>query len=176
MTICSLTIPLVNEAHTGTIAAAFAATLRADDVIALVGPLGAGKSTFARALIAALANQNGAGDNLSAMPSPTFTIVETYDKAIGQVAHFDLYRLEGAHDQISTQDMIDIGFEEAMLHGPVLIEWADRAIDQLPDSSVLIAIAPQPKGRTLTITAQKQWFDRPQTALFTDYCEKNTPA
>lgn len=174
MTICSKIIPLPNEARTGEVGRAFAATLARNDVIGLIGPLGAGKSTFARSVIAALPAENGHIDDTLAMPSPTFTIVEVYEKAVGQVAHFDLYRLEGLDEQISTQDMIDIGLEEAMLHGPVLIEWADRAVDHLPDSAVLIAITPELEHRTLTIMANNAWFERPQSALFTAYIAKST--
>ena len=90
----TLSIPLPDEAATAALAHRLAPALAAGDVLALRGDLGAGKTAFARSLIRALV-----GDDETEVPSPTFTLVQTYDTATGAgdapVWHFDLYRLSG---------------------------------------------------------------------------------
>jgi tRNA threonylcarbamoyladenosine biosynthesis protein TsaE len=114
-----ITIPLQDEAATAALARSLAPLLRPGDVIALRGDLGAGKTAFARALIHAL----GSPDEV---PSPTFTLVQTYDVPIGQVWHFDLYRIA------DPSELTEIGWEDALADGIVLVEWPDRAGDRLP--------------------------------------------
>jgi tRNA threonylcarbamoyladenosine biosynthesis protein TsaE len=78
---------------TRSLARRLAPALAAGDVIGLAGPLGAGKTTLARALIVALAEAGGAGP-VGEVPSPTFTLVQVYETGAVPVWHFDLYRLE----------------------------------------------------------------------------------
>lgn len=104
---------------TAAFASHLAPLLRAGDVLALQGGLGAGKTTFARALISALRGQ------ATEVPSPTYTLVQTYDGPGYPIFHFDLYRLD-TPDQI-----FELGWEDTQ-DGLALIEWPDRAGAHLP--------------------------------------------
>jgi tRNA threonylcarbamoyladenosine biosynthesis protein TsaE len=100
--------------ETAALAIRFASLLEAGDVVLLKGDLGAGKSTFARALI-----QGFCGENTE-VPSPTFTLVQTYETKAFPIWHFDLYRLK------NPEEIYELGIEEAMHHGVCLIEWPER--------------------------------------------------
>ena len=113
---------LADEAATEQLGAALAARLQSGDVVALKGPLGAGKTTLARAILRAAADLPDL-----IVPSPTFTLVEVYETPRGTFWHFDLYRLE------SPEQVFELGWEEALAEGIVLIEWAERLGDLLPD-------------------------------------------
>ena len=104
------TIDLPDENATAALAARLAAVVRPGDIIALKGELGAGKTSFARAFIRARG-----GDET--VPSPSFTLVQTYDLPGGTVWHFDLYRLRAA------EEAWELGVEEAFHDGIALIEW-----------------------------------------------------
>ena len=101
------------------LASALAPLLKAGDVIALRGGLGTGKTTFARALIAALLGQE------TDVPSPTYTLVQTYDGPSFPIFHMDLYRLE------HPDDVFELGWDDTQ-SGLALIEWPDRAGPHLP--------------------------------------------
>lgn len=113
------TFELPDLTATEQLAEALAPRLRAGDVIALHGGLGAGKTTFSRALISALMQQ------ATEVPSPTYTLVQTYETPQFPVFHFDLYRLE------DPQEVFELGWEETQ-DGLALIEWPDRAGEHLP--------------------------------------------
>lgn len=104
------------------LAEALACVLRRGDVIALYGELGVGKTTFARYLIRALAGHD------EEVPSPTFSLLQTYESPRAVIYHFDLYRLE------DPQETLEIGFDDACEQALVLVEWPERAGDFLPDS------------------------------------------
>jgi len=91
-----------------------AAKLRAGDVVALSGELGAGKTTLARAILAALGHRGE-------VPSPTFTIVETYDALDPPMVHADFYRLDNPHEAE------EIGLEDYREGAALLAEWPERA-------------------------------------------------
>jgi tRNA threonylcarbamoyl adenosine modification protein YjeE len=110
-----LDIPLPDETATAALAEDVAACLARGDAVALSGDLGAGKTAFARALLRALA-----GDGALEVPSPTFTLVQTYATPRLTVAHFDLYRLAGEGEIAET------GLEDALAEGAALIEWPER--------------------------------------------------
>jgi tRNA threonylcarbamoyl adenosine modification protein YjeE len=135
-----ITIELPGEAATVALAEDIAARLMPGDVVALWGDLGAGKTTLARALIRALA-----GDSGLEVPSPTFTLVQTYATPRLTVAHFDLYRLSG-------DELDEIGFADAAIDGAVLVEWPDRAGDRLPRERLDVALAMAGAGRTATVS------------------------
>jgi tRNA threonylcarbamoyl adenosine modification protein YjeE len=144
---------LADETQTALLGEDLALSLRAGDVLALKGDLGAGKSTLARALIRALADDAGLD-----VPSPTFTLVQSYDTRI-PVHHFDLYRLSSA------AEIDELGFEEAVAQGAALVEWPERAEDYLPKTSVLIELVQHGEGRLARLSGQGAAFDRVARSL-----------
>ena len=138
----TLTLDLPDEAATAALAEDVAAALAAGDVVALSGDLGAGKTTFARALIRALAD-----DPALEVPSPTFTLVQTYGGRL-PVAHFDLYRLASAGE------LDELGLDEALGEGAVLIEWPERADGRLPAARLDLAFAIAGTGRRVDVAAR----------------------
>jgi tRNA threonylcarbamoyladenosine biosynthesis protein TsaE len=140
-------------AATETLAARIAALVRPGDVIALQGPLGAGKTAFARGFIAALARAEGrpAED----VPSPTFTLVQTYEFARFAVHHFDLYRID------DPRETRELGLEDAR-DGVVLIEWPEKLGADLPLDRLHITLAPGPAPdvRMARIEAFGSWQGR----------------
>jgi hypothetical protein len=127
------TVDLADEAATLRLAEDVAAILKPGDVIALGGDLGAGKTTFARAVLRALA-----GDPALEVPSPTFTLVQDYRFARFPVFHFDLYRIT------APDELAEIGFDEAIREGAVLVEWPDRAGADLPADALRLTLDPGP--------------------------------
>jgi tRNA threonylcarbamoyladenosine biosynthesis protein TsaE len=127
----ALSIPLPQPADTQTLGRRLAQIVRPGDLIALTGDLGAGKTALARALIASLRDSTGGDASGEEVPSPTFTLVQTYDRLSADGAplavwHFDLYRL-GDPDEVD-----ELGWEEALAGGLVLVEWPDRLGARLP--------------------------------------------
>jgi tRNA threonylcarbamoyladenosine biosynthesis protein TsaE len=102
-------------------------------VIGLSGPLGAGKTTFARAFIREIARLSG--ETVDEVPSPTFTLVQIYAFARATVWHFDLYRI-GAPDEAW-----ELGLEDALAEGISLIEWPERLGPLLPARRTDVALA-----------------------------------
>lgn len=129
-------IDLADEAATARLGAALAGLLRAGEAICLSGPLGAGKSTLARALVRALTTPD------EDVPSPTFTLVQVYGTAAFPLAHFDLYRLA------SPDEAFEIGLDEALDEGAALIEWPGRLEGRLPPDRLDIEISIEDEGRT----------------------------
>lgn len=126
----ALVLGLPDEAATAHLGAALAAVLRPGDVVALDGDLGAGKTALARALIRA-----ATGDPDEEVPSPTFTLVQTYDGTNGATYwHFDLYRLE------QPDDAVELDIDEAFAKGVSLIEWPARLGGYLPRRALRIAL------------------------------------
>lgn len=119
------------------------------DVIALRGDLGMGKSAFARAFI-----QARAGAPIE-VPSPTFTLVQTYELPSGLISHFDLYRLNDA------ADAYELGFDDAF-GGITLIEWPDRLGDGLPRDPLIITFAPADAAdaRKISLEGGPSWAGR----------------
>lgn len=139
---------LGDDAATALLGEDLAMALRPGDVLALSGDLGAGKSTLARALIRALADDG----NLD-VPSPTFTLVQSYEARF-PVHHFDLYRLATAYE------LDELGFDEALAAGAALVEWPDRAGNRLPPSTVLIQLDHQGEGRSARLSGEGAAFER----------------
>lgn len=133
-----------SENDTAACAQKLAPRLRPGDVLLLEGDVGAGKSVFARALIRHLT-----GEPDLEVPSPTFTLVQTYDTKAGPVWHFDLYRLKGA------EDIYELGWEEALSDAIAIVEWPERLEELLPPFflSVRFDMVPgQPGSRIITLT------------------------
>jgi tRNA threonylcarbamoyladenosine biosynthesis protein TsaE len=148
-----LIIDLEDEAATEDLAARVGTLLRPGDVVALRGDLGAGKTAFARALIQSL------GDPDDEVPSPTFTLVQTYDTPAGSIWHFDLYRLSGA------DEVIELGWDEVRADGIALVEWPDRLGSLLPPDRLDIAISfgTTSSARRATLTGHNAWGPRLET-------------
>ena len=118
--------------------------LQPGDALALSGDLGAGKTTFARLLIRALA-----GDGGLEVPSPTFTLVQAYEAPRFEIAHFDLYRLSDA------RELDELGLGDALQRGIAIVEWPSRAAERLPGErfDILFEETGNEETRTITITA-----------------------
>jgi tRNA threonylcarbamoyladenosine biosynthesis protein TsaE len=125
-----------------------AARLRPGDAVCLEGPLGAGKSTLARGLIRALTTPE------EEVPSPTFTLVQLYAGRDFAIAHFDLYRLKSA------EEAYELGLDEALDHGAVVIEWPQRLGEARPADRLDVEIALAGEGRRVRIVGCGTWTGR----------------
>ncbi len=121
---------LPDLAATKQLAARVGERLRAGDAVLLDGPLGAGKTEFARALLRHLT-----GDEGLEVPSPSYTLVQSYETRLGPVHHFDLWRLDGS------RDLAELGWDEAR-EGIVLVEWPDRLGQLRPRDALTVDLAP----------------------------------
>ncbi|MBP2509181.1 tRNA threonylcarbamoyl adenosine modification protein YjeE [Agrobacterium tumefaciens] len=140
--ILPITIPLEGEKDTIRLGEDLALALKPGDCLALIGDLGTGKSTLARAFIRAVADE----PDLE-VPSPTFTIIQTYDARI-PVAHLDLYRLS------DVSELDELGIDEMLEDGICLIEWPDIATDILPpEQTVTLTLTHSGEGRLASIEA-----------------------
>src|ERR1700744_5910284 len=141
----SFAVTLADEEATRRLAIDIAAALEPGDLVTLSGDLGAGKTTFARALIRYLA-----GDDAIEVPSPTFTFVQTYELPRFPLVHGDLYRLSG------TAELAELGFDDLPDGAVVLLEWPDRAAGLLPPDrfDITFTLAPElgAEGRTVRVT------------------------
>jgi tRNA threonylcarbamoyl adenosine modification protein YjeE len=130
----SFSVVLPDEQATRRLAVDVANALRPGDMVTLSGDLGAGKTTFARALIRYLA-----ADETTEVPSPTFTLMQSYELPRFQVVHVDLYRTTG------TAELAELGFDDLPEGAVVLLEWPDRAGNRLPGDRLDIALTLAPK-------------------------------
>ncbi len=128
-----------SEADTGALAEKLAAISVQGDVWALNGTLGAGKSVFARAFIQKL---TGARE----VPSPTFTLLQTYSAEAFDIYHYDLYRLE------KPAEIFELGVEEAFYSGVSLVEWPERMGAFSPRNMWNVNIEMNGSGRKITIS------------------------
>jgi tRNA threonylcarbamoyl adenosine modification protein YjeE len=131
-----------SESETATLAAQLVAkfALRRGDIVCLSGKLGAGKSVFARAMIRELCKQP-----VLDVPSPTFTLVQTYETPSGLVHHLDLYRLK------NESEIFDLGWDELRDSGIMLVEWAERLGAYLPEKRFDIRIECDGEMRVVTL-------------------------
>lgn len=150
-------IALADEAATAALAVELAHWLKPDDLVTLSGELGAGKTAFARALIRGLA-----GDADLEVPSPTFTLMQTYEGLDFPIVHADLYRIR------APEELDEIGFDEAAENALALVEWPKRGGDRLsPDRlDVALALDPaqEPGFRAATLTGRGRFALRLEIA------------
>lgn len=144
------TLVLSDLAATESLARRIAKTAGRGDAIALSGGLGAGKTAFARAFIAA---RSGRPEDV---PSPTFTLAQGYDLPGGVIWHFDLYRLA------RPEDAWELDIEDAFRDGISLIEWPDRLGALLPDDrlDIELMLGENPGERRATLTPHGSWIGR----------------
>ena len=147
-----------DEAALCCFAADLALALAPGDCVLLEGDLGAGKSTFARAVIRALAGEYGTSLEV---PSPTFTLVQTYNLRF-PVAHFDLYRIA------DPAELDELGLAEALADGVALIEWPERGTGYLPADAIHMSLREDPADpdvRICSIAAPDGFASRLQRSL-----------
>ena len=151
-------MPLLAETHlsaerdTVALGAALGKLARPGDVFALRGPLGAGKTTLARGFIAARV------DPTEDVVSPTFTLVQVYGADGHDISapiwHFDLYRLKGA------EEILELGWEEALSGGISRVEWPDRLGPLLPALRLDVVLSTEKDGHRAALHGGAQWKDR----------------
>lgn len=142
-------MPLRDAAATHALGARLAAVARPGDVIALVGPLGAGKTSIARGLLAALGLEGEA-------PSPSFAIVQPYapPEVRFPVLHVDLYRID------EPGEIEELGLDEALSDSLLIVEWPERAPGMWPEALAL-SLTIEPDGtRALTAAVPAAWRAR----------------
>lgn len=124
---------------TTALARRIAPALRPGDVIFLEGPIGAGKTHFARALIAARLDAAG---RIEDIPSPTFTLVQTYDDGQTEIWHADLYRLSGP------AEVVELGLTDAFTTAICLVEWPDRLDPNDAPEALRLTFSPRSEADT----------------------------
>ncbi|HYD74033.1 MAG TPA: tRNA (adenosine(37)-N6)-threonylcarbamoyltransferase complex ATPase subunit type 1 TsaE [Candidatus Binatia bacterium] len=144
----SRNIALTDAAATQALGRRLGAQLTQGDVVCLAGSLGAGKTTLARGVI-----EVWTGDQEEA-PSPTYTLVQTYEGARGELWHVDLYRLK------RPQEAWELGLEDAFASAATLIEWPERLEGHLPHDRLDIALSPDGEGRRAALTGHGAWREK----------------
>jgi tRNA threonylcarbamoyl adenosine modification protein YjeE len=141
----SVSLRLADADDTAGFAHWLAPRLRPGDCLLLQGPIGAGKTHFARALIQHLLAEQGLAEDV---PSPTFTLVQTYQTGRLEIWHCDLYRLT------SPAEALELGLDEALETALCLIEWPERLGTLLPEQALTLQLDPAADdSRTLTASA-----------------------
>lgn len=153
-----LVVELADEAATRQLANDIGVILGTGDLLCLSGDLGAGKSTFARALIRSLA-----GDPDLDVPSPTFTLVQPYELDRFDLAHLDLYRIE------DPEELTDLGLDDLLETGAALVEWPEMAGDFLPADALWLQFSEADAGserrKVLFHSTCDRWPDRTTATL-----------
>lgn len=150
-----LEFDLGSEAATSALGRALAARLQPGDLILLRGDLGAGKTALARAIIQGHLGRHGIEEDV---PSPTFTLVQTYESPALLIAHVDLYRIE------DVSELRELGLAEIADEGVVIVEWPERAetgIRRLSPDSLDISLTLMPEGlRRARLEGRGSWAAR----------------
>lgn len=142
-----MSLTLKDETATDALGARIAKALRPGDAVLLSGPLGAGKTALARAILRALGISGH-------VPSPTFTLVQHYETPNLILRHFDLYRIE------NEADLLELGLEDALDDGAILVEWPERAQDYLPETALNIVLTPTGENsRVAHLSGNRRWAD-----------------
>lgn len=142
-----LTLSLRDESATAALGRAMARALGAGDVLFLSGPLGAGKSALARAII-----RQKLGDEDIEVPSPSYTLVNVYDSCDTEIWHADLYRLSEA------EELGELGLADAWGRALVLVEWPEKIGNDKALRRLEIELGPTVGGgRIAIVTAHGCW-------------------
>ena len=141
----NLKIHLADAEATANLASILAQNVQSGDTVLLLGEVGAGKTHFARSFIKSLLTVD------EDVPSPTFTLVQTYDTVIGEVWHSDLYRLS------AEQEIEELGLFDAIIEAVCLIEWPDRLGSYTPTDALHIELTPSITLDSRVLIAQ--WDD-----------------
>lgn len=144
----STTLALPTEEDTAHLGATLAKYARRGDCVLLRGQIGSGKSALARAFIRALLGAD------TDVPSPTFTLVQTYEHGDVEIWHADLYRLTDTHEAV------ELGLIDAMDDQLCLIEWPELLGDMTPASALDIELAVANSGHIATLTYAENWGNR----------------
>ncbi len=118
------------------------------DTILLEGPIGSGKSHLARAFVRAQTQPD------EDVPSPSFTLVQTYDGVAGEIWHADLYRL-GHQDEV-----LELGLEDAFGRAICIVEWPDRLGSGLPPDALRLRFSTEGEGRRILLSDGARWARR----------------
>ena len=154
-------VRVAGESELGILASRIATACGPGDVLCLFGDLGAGKTSFARAFIRALTTPD------QEVPSPTFTLAQTYD--VGEsldsltVWHVDLYRLSDA------EEIWELGLEDVICESIILIEWPERALELLPIKRLELhfGFCDKMTERSVVLKGDARWADRLRGRLTT---------
>ncbi|WP_341367768.1 tRNA (adenosine(37)-N6)-threonylcarbamoyltransferase complex ATPase subunit type 1 TsaE [Yoonia sp. BS5-3] len=148
------TISLPDESDTREFAGRIAAILQPGDTLLLEGDIGSGKTAFSRAVIRARLGQQ------EDVPSPTFTLVQTYHAPDGDIWHCDLYRLT------APDEVLELGLDEAFETSICLIEWPDRLGDDIPDNALRLGFTADNNTHSVTLHMTNRWADRLHNVAF----------
>lgn len=143
-------IKLVGPDATQALAEQIGHRLEPGDTLLLSGDIGAGKTHFARALIQSLQ------DTPEDVPSPTFTLVQSYETSAGEILHADLYRLSGP------QDIEELGLSDAFGRAICLVEWPDRLGPDAPADALMLHLEASADGTSRMLTARSDSADWPR--------------
>lgn len=139
---------LATEAEGARLGSHLAQRLHAGDTLLLSGPVGAGKSHLCRAVIRQMV-----GADID-VPSPTFTLVQTYEAEAGEIWHADLYRLS------DPSEAEELGLLDAMQNAVVLIEWPDRLGADRPEQALEITLSYEGEGRRMQLSGPQEMLSR----------------
>jgi tRNA threonylcarbamoyladenosine biosynthesis protein TsaE len=125
-----------------------AGCLQPGDTVLLQGPIGSGKSHLARSVIQSWLGQ------MEDVPSPTYTLVQTYGEGDAEIWHADLYRLS------HPDEVIELGLDDAFGRAICLVEWPERLGHATPDSALRLTFSQDGGGRRVVLTGSAEWAER----------------
>lgn len=137
---------LLDHKATEALGAALAQHMVCGDVLALIGDLGAGKTTLARGFIQALCGAS------TEVPSPTYTLIQTYDTPKGELWHGDMYRLE------KPEDGYELGLLDAFEEAICLVEWPDKLGALWPEDALTLSLNFKDEGREAVLSGAREWI------------------